>query len=125
MQRRSSSGNAASSCASSPRKAATIAASPPAARSASASSTHAGGDPATEERALQAMIALGRDHFNAFAAEAASLPQSLRPAFLPAALAPGYLDGVARQGSRALSETFSLSALRRHWTLFRTAMKGW
>lgn len=85
----------------------------------------AGGDPATEERALQAMIALGRDHFNAFAAEAASLPQSLRPAFLPAALAPGYLHGVARQGSRALSEIFSLSALRRHWTLFRAATKGW
>lgn len=85
----------------------------------------AGDDPAAQERALQAMLALAHEHLRKFAGDAANLPQGLRPAFLPVALVPRYLDALSRQGARALRETEDLSPLRRHWAFFRTATRGW
>lgn len=85
----------------------------------------AGDDPAAKERALQAMLALAHDHLNAFRQGARNLPEVLRPAFLPVAPVPGYLDRLAKQGIGAFRETPSISPLRRHWTLFRAATRGW
>jgi phytoene synthase len=68
-----------------------------------------------------AMIALARQHHDSFAARAGAMPASLRPAFLPLVLTPAYLKGFeATRGSSA-----ELSALGRHWRLFRAAMRGW
>lgn len=74
-------------------------------------------------RAVDAMIALAREHLSAFEQGAATLPVSLRPAFLPLALSRAYLAKMER-GS-PLSGVARLSALRRHWLLLRRASKGW
>lgn len=79
---------------------------------------------AAAERAVAAMIALAREHLNAFEKDAAALPVSLRPAFLPLALTRAYLDRMETVKS-PLSATATLSILRRHWLLLRHAMRGW
>jgi phytoene synthase len=84
-----------------------------------------GEDGTAAERAVAAMMALAREHLNAFEKGAASLPASLRPAFLPLALTRAYLDKMEKAGSSALSRTAALSILRRHWLLLRHAMRGW
>lgn len=83
----------------------------------------AGSDRAAADRAVAAMLALAREHFSAFAAGAASIPSSLRPAFLPLALAPVYLDHLARIDP--LGETPEVSPLRRQWLIMRRAIWGW
>lgn len=88
-----------------------------------------GGDGAA--RAVSAMIALAREHLAAFEAGASALPASLRPAFLPLALTGAYLDRLEQAGAAVLNATPCLSvpprlsALRRHWLLYRRASKGW
>jgi phytoene synthase len=85
----------------------------------------AGSDRAGAERAVAAMVALGRDHAARFETEARGMPPALRPAFLPAALAPAYLDRFARLGFAVCEQPADIPALRRHWTLLRRAMRGW
>lgn len=85
----------------------------------------AGNDREGTERAIAAMAALGREHALRFEAAAAGMPAELRPAFLPAALAPVYLDHVAALGFEAAKRPADISALRRHWTLLRRATRGW
>lgn len=76
-------------------------------------------------RAVSAFIELGREHEAQFIAAARSMPVTLRPAFLPAALAGPYLQRAAKIGARILSEAPDISVLRRHWTLLRRASRGW
>jgi phytoene synthase len=85
---------------------------------------NSGGDEPAAMRALEAMIALGREHWAAFQRQAATLQQSLRPAFLSAALAPTYLDAVERQGAKALTRTADIAGWRKQWLMFRAASKG-
>jgi phytoene synthase len=80
---------------------------------------------AAAERAVAAMVALGRDHFAKFEAGARKLPAVLRPAYLPAGLAGAYLDRVERLGARAMSEYRDIGTLARYWILFRRASTGW
>jgi len=80
---------------------------------------------AAAERAVAAMVALGRDHFAKFEAGARKLPAVLRPAYLPAGLAGAYLDRVERLGTRAMSEYRDIGTLARYWILFRRASTGW
>jgi phytoene synthase len=68
--------------------------------------------------AVQAMIALAREHLRAFERGAKALPQSLRPAFLPIALTPAYLDRVERGKD-------GMSVLRKHFAMVATASRGW
>lgn len=75
------------------------------------------------QRAVAAMIALAREHLNAFERGAAALPASLRPAFLPLVLTRAYLGKM--EGRSPLDGAARLSALRRHWLLLRRASKGW
>jgi phytoene synthase len=74
------------------------------------------------ERAVAAMMALGRDHAAAFERGAARLPSALRPAYLPAALAGPQLDRIAVD---PLGGGRPISALRRHWIMLRRALRGW
>lgn len=76
-------------------------------------------------RAIAATVALGSEHVAAFRASAARLPEALRPAFLPVALAPDYLKLVAGQGGDALERSADLAAWKRHWRLFRAAGGHW
>jgi len=75
--------------------------------------------------ALSAMIALARDHLAAFERGAGAMPESLRPAFLPLALARPTLDRIERAGVSALRKSLRLPLWRRHWLLFRRAARGW
>ncbi|MGI6852983.1 phytoene/squalene synthase family protein [Mesorhizobium sp. 1B3] len=85
----------------------------------------AGDAPEAPRRAVEAMIALANHHLNAFREGARRLPQRLRPAFLPVALVPAYLDKLARDPGRALRVPADISEVRRHWIMFRTAVRGW
>jgi len=76
-------------------------------------------------RAVAAMAALGREHFEAFRRGARALPGTLRPAYLPLALTGAYLDRIQGGAVDPLEESASLSALRRHWLLLKTALRGW
>jgi phytoene synthase len=69
-------------------------------------------------RAVEAMIALASEHFAAFRIHAGALPAALRPAFLPVALTPAYLAKLST------ADSSEVSALRRHWLLFRAASWG-
>lgn len=80
---------------------------------------------AAAERAVAAMIALAREHLNAFEKGAPALPVALRPAFLALALTRAYLDKMEKSGRSPLNMTATLSTLRRHWLLLRHAMRGW
>ncbi|MER9968089.1 phytoene/squalene synthase family protein [Mesorhizobium sp. M0060] len=82
------------------------------------------GGPAAE-RVVAAMIALAREHLSAFEQGASALPVSLRPAFLPLALSSAYLDRIENARRSPLKDVARLSALRRHWLLFRRATQGW
>lgn len=81
--------------------------------------------PEAAMRAIEAMIALGREHAGKFAADAKGMPPLLGPAFLPAALAPAYFDAASGRGFDPMQRVAEISALRRHWLLFRTASSGW
>jgi phytoene synthase len=84
-----------------------------------------GVDAASSGRVLDAMVALGRDHLRCFEAEAAGMPPSLRPAFLPASLAAPYLARIDTLGQGARTRTDGISEARRQWTLLRRALRGW
>lgn len=75
--------------------------------------------------ALAALVSLADEHLAAFERGARELPPSLRPAFLPVALAPAYLSGVRRMGKEALISPADMAAWRRHAILFRHAARGW
>lgn len=85
----------------------------------------AGSEREASRRAVAAMIALGREHVERFEAEAQGMPPSLRPAFLPPALARPYLDRIAAPGFDAMETLAEISPLRRHWTMLRRAVRGW
>lgn len=85
----------------------------------------ADGDDDAAGRVVAAMVALGREHWSAFQAQAKALPPPLRPAFLPAALSPAYLDAVSRSGSRAMRASPDIPFWRRQWTMLRRASSGW
>ncbi len=75
--------------------------------------------------AVQASVALAQEHLDQFAALAAGLPQSLRPAFLPLALVPAQLKAIGRNADRALGRSPEISAARTHFLLLAKAMRGW
>ncbi len=72
-------------------------------------------------RAVLAMSALAEDHLRTYDAGKDALPTTLRPAFLPVSLCRAYLGAVKRKGAKALDEVADISALRKHWIMFRSA----
>lgn len=76
-------------------------------------------------RALEGMIALGREHFGRFERHARELPATLRPAYLPASLAGAYLARLADRCRDPLREAADISPLRRYSTLAWRAFRGW
>lgn len=76
-------------------------------------------------RAVEGMAALARHHLSAFSRHAKSLPESLRPAFLPLAPVPAYLAGIEKSPAQALRRPVEIGNLRRQWLTLRRAMRGW
>jgi 15-cis-phytoene synthase len=85
----------------------------------------AGPDNSSVRAAVEAMAALASQHHAAFVQGAATLPISLRPAFLPLAPVPAYFSRIAHRPGEALEQPAQISALRRNWLILRRAMKGW
>lgn len=75
------------------------------------------------ERAVEAMIALGRHHWSAFDGRAGALPATVRAAFLPAMLTPAYLKAIERAGPAALTRPADVAGWRRQWLMFRAASR--
>jgi phytoene synthase len=76
-------------------------------------------------RAVEAMVALARNHLAAFMRHADRLPESLRPAFLPLAPVPAYLERIEKSPADALKRVVEIGNLRRQWLTLRRAMRGW
>jgi 15-cis-phytoene synthase len=76
-------------------------------------------------RAVSALAALARQHLATFEAEAARLPQTLRPAFLPLALTGAHLDRIEKNPKAAMIPGTDLPAWRRHWLMLGRATRGW
>lgn len=83
-----------------------------------------GKDKAAIARIVSAMTALARDHLAAFKSAATKIAPSMRPAFLPVALVPAYLDAIDKRGAEAAFEVADIPVWKRHWLLFRTAGRG-
>lgn len=76
-------------------------------------------------RAVSAMVALGREHLAAFQEGAGTLPASLRPAYLPVALAGAYFGRIEHGASDPLEKSSDIAVWRRHWLLLKHAVRGW
>ena len=75
--------------------------------------------------AIDAMIALAHEHLAAFEKDAVALPVSLRPAYLPLAVSGAFLAKMAGSRQALMKGGLKLSLARRHWLLWRRAMRGW
>lgn len=85
----------------------------------------AGEDRGALPRAVTAMTALAREHFDAFEGHAGSLPQSLLPAFLPLATVPACLRAIAAHPERAIDRVAGISAPRAQLAIMYRALRGW
>lgn len=83
----------------------------------------AGKDEAAANRAMQAMLALARDHWAAFQ-RAPAVPATLQPAFQPAMLTPLYLDALERAGASALRTPVTVPAWRRQLSAFMRTLRS-
>ncbi len=82
-------------------------------------------DDASAAKAVTAMRALALEHLAAFEVGAPTLPQSLRPAFLPLALTRAYLGRTEGREAIVLGQGADVAAWRKHWLMLRRAMRGW
>ena len=74
--------------------------------------------------ALAEMRGLARRHLDAARALRATIRPQLAPAFLPAALVPGYLAAMERRGYDPFGTVVDLPQWRRQWRLWRAAWRG-
>jgi len=80
---------------------------------------------AAGKRAVAAMIALAREHFAKFEEGARALPPSLRPAYLPAALASTYLALLSKASVDPFKQITDISPLKRTLVMARRAFFDW
>jgi len=76
-------------------------------------------------RAVAAMIALAREHLQAFERGAAGMPASVRPAFLPLASTAATLAKMDGREGEVLGASVDIATWRKHWLIFRRAARGW
>jgi len=76
-------------------------------------------------RAVAAMIALAREHLQAFERGAVAMPASVRAAFLPVATTAAILSKMAGREEDLLTASLDIAAWRKHWPIFRRAWLGW
>ena len=76
-------------------------------------------------RAIEAMVALGREHLSRFSDAARPLPASVRAAFLPVAAVAPMLSQAAKLGASIMTRPIGVSPLRVQWRLFNAARGRW
>lgn len=77
------------------------------------------------DRAVEAMIALARDHLAEFERLAGKIPSILLPAYLPVSLVRPWLRRLSRAGPDRLQRSVQLSPLRRQLAMALRAATGW
>jgi phytoene synthase len=82
-----------------------------------------GNDKPATDRAIQAFVGLGRDHF-AKARGAGGVSAKNRAAFLPVALVPHILDAAEKAGAAVLDQPLQPSQWRRQWWMWRALRRG-
>jgi phytoene synthase len=75
--------------------------------------------------AIEAMIALAREHLSAFERGAAGLPPALRPAYLPLSFTRRWLDALERAGASLFQHSVEVSPFRRNLSMLGRAAIGW
>ncbi|OLP59986.1 phytoene synthase [Xaviernesmea oryzae] len=83
-----------------------------------------GEDKAALGRAVDAMIGLGREHLAKARQAARGLAPSLRPAFVPVALAQPVFDRAAHVGAQLFEQPITPPQWRRQWRMWRAARSG-
>ena len=83
-----------------------------------------GQDKSALARAVDAMIGLGREHLGKARMEGRGLPPSLRPAFVPVALAEPVFERAAKAGAAVFEQPVSPPQWRRQWRMWRAARAG-
>ncbi|GAB4351173.1 MAG: phytoene/squalene synthase family protein [Oricola sp.] len=84
----------------------------------------AGGDPEAMARTTAIFTAMGREHLAKAEAAIAALPKTLRPAFLPLAVAGPVLARAEKAGAAHAREPVTLSPLRLYFAYLRRALAG-
>jgi phytoene synthase len=84
-----------------------------------------GSDEGAAARAVEAMVALGREHLGGFLRHTGEISAALRPAFLPVAPVAAYLANVAGAPAAALKQPAGIADWRRQWIIFRAASGAW
>lgn len=74
---------------------------------------------------LAALRGIARDHLRRAVTLVAQAPQKVRPAFLPLALVPAYLEGMERRGYHPFERLVEVPQYLRQWILWRQAGRGW
>lgn len=76
-------------------------------------------------RAIAAMVALARDHYQAFLDRASDMDAAFGPVFLPMAVVAARLQRIERAGLDLLKRPFPVSPLRRQASFFYRSIRGW
>ncbi len=76
-------------------------------------------------RAVEAMIALGREHYSAFSRLARQIPSKARPAYLPLSTVPHIFEAAEKARLSVFDTRSAVSPIRRQWSILRRAIGGW
>ena len=83
-----------------------------------------GADTERVANAVRAFAGFGRDHLDKARRALTDLPATIRPAYLPVALAESVFDRAEREGAGCLSTSIRLPQWRRQWQLWNAARRG-
>lgn len=83
-----------------------------------------GAEPERTANAIHAFTGFGREHLAKARMALAEVPASVRPAYLPVALAEGVFTRAEKMAADCLSAPVRLPQWRRQWQLWRAARRG-
>jgi len=76
-------------------------------------------------RGVQAMIALGRQHYSEFVKRAGGMSSAAQPAYLPVSAVPQVFKAIEKAGLTVFEAPPTVSPIRRQWAMLRRAVGGW
>lgn len=84
----------------------------------------AGSNPERSANAVRAFAGFGREHLEKARAALGDLPASVKPAYLPVALASAVFDQVQSRGADCLDRSVRMPQWRRQYQLWRAQRRG-
>jgi phytoene synthase len=76
-------------------------------------------------RAVETMIALGRQHFSEFRKRAGGISPAAQPAYLPVSSVPHMFKAIENAKLSVFETPPLVSPIRRQWAILRRAIGGW